>query len=204
MGYRVLVVDDQEANIDILVRMLTPMGFVCEIARNGEEAIQKAQTWRPGLILMDVVMPRMGGIEATRKLRGDPETAGIRIIAISASAMPEEKTEMLGIGADGFVAKPFNELELLALIQRLTGVEYSFESDELPPHREPVTLSPGDFAAVPASVRKRVCELAVIGDRDELSAYIRRELSMTPQVSDAISAYLETYSFDHIRNLFSS
>lgn len=204
VGYRVLVVDDQEANIDILVRMLTPMGFVCEIARNGEEAIQKAQTWRPGLILMDVVMPRMGGIEATRKLRGDPETAGIRIIAISASAMPEEKTEMLGMGADGFVAKPFNELELLALIQRLTGVEYSFESDELPPHREPVTLSPGDFAAVPASVRKRVCELAVIGDRDELSAYIRRELSMTPQVSDAISAYLETYSFDHIRNLFSS
>ena len=203
-GFRVLVVDDQEANIDILVRMLTPLGFVCDSAHNGEEAIRKAQSWRPGLILMDVVMPKMGGIEATGKLRGDPTTSGIRIIAISASAMPEEKTEMLGKGADGFVAKPFNEQELLSLIQRLTGVEFCFDQDGSLLPQDLITLSPGHFSHVPAPVRRRVCELAVIGDRDELSGFIHREISMAPDVSAAISAYLESYSFDHIRNLFSS
>ena len=93
-------------------------GFTVETAENGYEAIDKARALRPDLILMDLSLPALDGWEATRRLKSDPETAPIRVIALSAHAMSAEAERAARAGCEGFIAKPCLPEELLAEVTR--------------------------------------------------------------------------------------
>jgi CheY-like chemotaxis protein len=115
-GRRVLIVEDDVRNVYALTSVLEPRGATVEIARNGREALDHLRA-RPGadLVLMDIMMPEMDGLEATRELRKDPRFARLPIIAITAKAMIDDRDKCLAAGANDYIAKPLDVDKLLSL-----------------------------------------------------------------------------------------
>ena len=128
---RVLVADDLNDNRELLKEMLQPLGFIVDEAVDGTDALEKANVLKPRIVLMDLVMPGMDGIEATRNLRSSNANGPLTIIGISASAFEEDKKRFLLAGVNAFIAKPFREQELFDVLARHAGV--LFESEELVP-----------------------------------------------------------------------
>jgi PAS domain S-box-containing protein len=124
---KILVVDDQLENRDWLIKLLTAIGFSVRGARNGEVAIRNWEEWNPQLILMDVHMPVMDGLEATRRIKADPRGKQTAIVALTASAMDDDQRRVSQSGADDFLAKPCAEDELLEKIRLRLNVEYDYE-----------------------------------------------------------------------------
>ncbi len=102
----VLIVDDIESNRDMLSELLSMVNLNVLTAENGQEAVLLAREYKPDIILMDIRMPVMDGIEATKKLKQDPKTKHIPVIAITASSSSDEKSEILAKGLDGYLTKP--------------------------------------------------------------------------------------------------
>jgi len=115
-GRRILVVEDDVRNVFALTSVLEPKGAIVEIARNGREAVDHLQA-RPGvdLVLMDIMMPEMDGLEATRLLRRDPRFAKLPIIALTAKAMIDDRDKCIAAGANDYIAKPLDVDKLLSL-----------------------------------------------------------------------------------------
>lgn len=120
----VLVVDDIEANRAVLRDMLGELHFEVIEAANGEEALRAAQLRRPDIILMDVYMPEMDGLEVIRRLRGIPGLSAVPVIAVSASASQSDAATCLAAGANGFLAKPLVESDLLGEIGSLLRLQW--------------------------------------------------------------------------------
>lgn len=122
-GRRILVVEDDVRNVYALTNILEPRGALVEIARNGEEALEKlaASTERPeariDLVLMDVMMPVMDGLTATRKIRQSPDLRKTPIIALTAKAMPDDQQRCIEAGANDYMAKPLDVEKLLSLVR---------------------------------------------------------------------------------------
>jgi two-component system, cell cycle response regulator DivK len=118
---KLLIVDDEPDNIELLARRLARRGFLVISATSALEGIAKAEAELPDLILMDIKMPQMDGLEATRRLKANPGTGCIPVITLTAHAMPEDRTLALAAGADDYESKPVDLNQLLAKIQVLIG-----------------------------------------------------------------------------------
>jgi CheY-like chemotaxis protein len=114
---KILVVDDDEMNRDMLSRRLLRKGYDVALAVNGVEAIERASAERPALILMDLSMPVLDGYEATRRLKSDAETAAIPIIGLSAHAMVGDREKALAAGCDDYDTKPVELTRLLGKVE---------------------------------------------------------------------------------------
>jgi CheY-like chemotaxis protein len=114
----VLLAEDNPMNRETIVTYLTAKGFCVVTAENGELAVQQAKSANPAVILMDIQMPGMDGLEATGILKSRPETARTPIIALTALAMSGDRERCLAAGADDYLAKPVNLRELVATITR--------------------------------------------------------------------------------------
>jgi signal transduction histidine kinase/CheY-like chemotaxis protein len=121
----VLIVDDNETNREVLEYLLTNAGFHCHTAHDGLEAVNKVAHCHYDLVLMDIRMPNMNGIEAVKLIRQNYSSNTLAIIAITASVFPEFKHQASSVGFDGFLAKPFKAAALFEKIQRLCHVRYS-------------------------------------------------------------------------------
>jgi CheY-like chemotaxis protein len=115
---RVLVAEDNLENQEIIRRRLERAGHVVTIAENGLEAVELAKRDRPDLILMDISMPIMSGIEATQVIRRTPELQTTPIIALTAHAMEGDAEKCLSVGCDAFATKPVRFSALLELIEK--------------------------------------------------------------------------------------
>jgi signal transduction histidine kinase len=118
-GPLILLAEDHDINIKTIERFLTTNGYRVAVARNGYEAIERAERDRPDLILMDIQMPDLDGMEATEVLRARPGTTHIPIIALTALAMPGDRERCLAAGANAYLSKPTPLGELAATIRRL-------------------------------------------------------------------------------------
>jgi two-component system cell cycle response regulator DivK len=118
MGKRILVVEDQEDNRRILRDLLASADYELIEAENGEEAVAATAKDRPDLILMDIQLPVMDGYEATRRIKADPASAAIPIIAVTSYALSGDEAKARAAGCDDFVPKPFSPRQLLAKIRK--------------------------------------------------------------------------------------
>ena len=117
-GRTLLIVEDDVRNIFALSRVLEPRGAHIDIARNGIECLERLEKGPPvDLVLMDVMMPEMDGLEATRRIRQNPKWAGLPIISLTAKAMRDDQEKCLAAGANDYVAKPIDVDKLLSLIR---------------------------------------------------------------------------------------
>jgi two-component system cell cycle response regulator DivK len=114
----VLYVEDNEYNRKIVRLLLKPTSYRLIEATDGESGVALAQETLPQLILMDVQLPKMSGLDATRVLRQDPRTSQIPIIVITSFALSGDRERAAAAGASGYIAKPYSPRELLALVRK--------------------------------------------------------------------------------------
>jgi DNA-binding response OmpR family regulator len=116
---KILVVDDEKVNVDFFQVMLSKLGFEVDIAYDGETALQLVKASKPDLILLDLIMPKLTGFELSKKLKGDSHTKDIPIIILTAIDDIKEKVDMLELGIEDYITKPFNFIEILARIRNI-------------------------------------------------------------------------------------
>lgn len=118
-GKTILYVEDNEFNRKIVRDLLARTSYRLLEATDGESGVAMALRDTPNLILMDIQLPKISGFDATRRLRADPRTAQIPIIAITSYALSGDDQKALDAGASAYLAKPYSPRELLALIRKL-------------------------------------------------------------------------------------
>ena len=118
MALKILVVEDNEMNRDMLSRRLTRNGYAVVVARDGEEGLAIARAEAPDLIIMDLSLPRVDGWEATRRLKADENTSAIPVIALTAHAMRTDRDKAIAAGCDDFDTKPVDFVRLIGKVRR--------------------------------------------------------------------------------------
>jgi len=114
-GRKILLAEDDVRNIFALTRVLEPLGAHVEIARNGQEAVERSKRGDIDLVLMDIMMPVMDGLTAMREIRARPGGDKLPIIAITAKAMADDRKQCLDAGANDYIAKPIDIDQLVSL-----------------------------------------------------------------------------------------
>ncbi len=116
---KILVVEDDPVSLKLVRDVLQAYGYDTEEATNGEEAVDRAVERRPDLIVMDIRLPGINGLEATRRLRSDPRTAAIPIVAVTAQAMPEDEARIMAAGCQAYLPKPLRFTEFVSVVEGL-------------------------------------------------------------------------------------
>ncbi len=199
---RVLVADDIEDNRQLLAQLLAPVGFEIRLATNGAEAVREFEEWRPHLILMDFRMPVMDGHEAIRRIRAMAGGEDTKIIAVTASAMDDNRQELMEIGADDFIGKPFRETELFQKIHSHVGVEYVYaENPTATSQEEAGELTPDSLAAWPESLIDPMREAVIRADLDGLLARIQEVDARDPRIAQGLRRLAEGFQYQKLLDL---
>lgn len=182
----ILVVDDVPANIRLLEAHLAHRGYVVCTAGSGEEALKVLAERRPDLILLDIMMPGIDGLEVCRRVRADPATAFLPVVMVTASG-DTEKLQAIEAGADDFLTKPFEKEELLARVRSLLRVKR---------YHDTIEQQSAELAAWNTELEARV-EAQV----DELERVGRLRRFLSPQLADLVvssgdESLLETHRRD--------
>lgn len=120
---KILIVDDEERNLRLIQAMLAPQDYEVHFARNGKESLELAESISPDLILLDVMMPELDGFAVTQRLKGNERTKTIPIVIITALQNIDDKVKALDYGADDFLSKPVEKIELRARVKSLLKVK---------------------------------------------------------------------------------
>ena len=199
---RVLIADDIEDNRQLLAQLLAPVGFEIRLATNGAEAVQEFEEWRPHLILMDFRMPVMDGHEAIRRIRAMAGGEDPKIIAVTASAMDENRQELMEIGADDFISKPFREAELFQKIHAHVGVEYVYaEHPTAAAQEEAAELTPESLAGWPQDLIDPMREAVITADLDQLLAKIQEVEARDPRIAQGLRRLAEGFQYQKLLDL---
>ena len=195
--YRILAVDDRREARQLLVRLLTPLGFDVREAANGQEAVDSWNAWQPHLIWMDMRMPVLDGRAATRLIKASPNGQSTTIIALTASSFEEERADILTAGCDDLLRKPFQEADLFALMQKHLGVHFVYQDDPVaaPPSSVPVDVAA--LAALPVALRNTLEQALVRLD----TVAIAEALAELPDASLAHALEMLANEFQYNRML---
>lgn len=202
--FHILVVDDHYLNRDVITLMLNRVGFYTHIAQNGKEAVEIYQALKPDCVLMDVLMPVMDGVEATKLIKESPGGEDAVVIAVSASALEEQKTKVLNIGANAFIKKPIQEEELFAEIQRFLGVEYIYyDAKQIEePATESIALCREDLEILPKPLKDNLYKAAVIGKIYKLKELIDEIGQHDTNIGRALHERLDNFDLTTLQQLF--
>ncbi|MBN2049718.1 MAG: transporter substrate-binding domain-containing protein [Spirochaetales bacterium] len=192
---RILIADDRYNNRDILEKLLTTLGFSVKTARNGREALEVFTSWRPQGILMDVVMPEMDGRQAVEAIRRDPEGSRVKIIALTASALEEDKQGILDAGADLFMYKPYKEEKLLGALGNLLEIDYEYDEDFSDIPEEPAAVE-----NLPEALKEELLKAVKIGSRAEILELLERQ-GVPEGLKKKIVSLAQGYQFNEILTL---
>ncbi len=204
---RVLVVDDRDTNRDVLVRMLQPLGFETREASNGLEGLEVFQTWRPQVVLVDIVMPVMDGREAIRRIRAIPGTDGVAIVALTASTLQEERQTVLALGANAFLRKPFREEDLLEAIRIHAHINYIYGdemSDPSPIGDEVLSIAQARAAlgGLPPALAARLHSIVMRGAINESKIIVNEIHPYDPHLADLVRQRADGYVLDELHALW--
>ena len=212
MSARILVVDDILPNVKLLEAKLMSEYYSVLTAYNGFEAIEVAKAEQPDLILLDVMMPKMDGFEACKRLKADPATAHIPVVMVTALDQPTDRVRGLEVGADDFLTKPANDLALFARVRSLVRVkmmidelrlrdetcrELGFESgfadlsDDMLKGRVLIVDDRANAArSLATTISSRLgIECEVVDNRDDAIANVRRQMSEIVLINSSLESY---------------
>jgi len=170
-GAKILVVDDVPENLRLLEAVLAPHGYDIVLAGDGRAALELAESAKPDLVLLDVVMPRLDGYAVCRRLREREETAVLPVIMLTASVGPE-KTKAIEAGADDFIPKPFNHHELLTRVRSLLRIKR---------YHDTIKVQAAELLELNRTLEERVRTQV-----EELERLRRLRRFLSPQLADAI------------------
>ena len=198
-AFRILVVDDQIENRLLLQHILEPLGFQLRLATNGEEAIAIFSDWKPQLILMDIRMPVIDGIEATRRVRALPDGQAVRIVAVTASVFQDERARTIAAGMDDLIRKPYHLDEIHSCLTTQLGVRFLREQAPLAVAEEVgAPLSAQALAAVPEAWRAALGDAVDRLDSDAIKAAITPIAQEHPALGKALASHAEQFLYTEI------
>lgn len=203
--YRILLVEDNEVNRMLLTQTLEPIGFDVREAENGRVAINHANRWNPDVILMDMRMPVMGGLEATREIKAaHPNTP---IIALTAGAFDSDRTDALAAGCDDFMTKPVNLQVLFELLQKYTDVQFIYENENKNENGDgdrqvaDISLLAEDLTAVSPTLRQSLHNAIIMADRRQAIVLIDEIRVENGRLAEKLDALLNTFQLDKLAEL---
>ncbi|MEG4030115.1 MULTISPECIES: AAA family ATPase [unclassified Microcoleus] len=220
--YRILVADDALDNRQLLVKLLSAIGFEVYEAQNGREAIEKWEQYSPHLIFMDMRMPVMDGYEATKQIkegnhRGIAPTenedfVGVvppclrqtAIVAITASSFEEEKAMVLSIGCDDFIPKPFREANIFDVLHKYIGVQFIFEELNAAPsftENEINVLTKTAFSELPPELVANLQQAISNLDLEQMQTVINQIREINQPLARASAACIKNFQYEQLLNL---
>lgn len=165
MAQKILILEDMESLVDVLRGLLEHEGFQVVVARNGLEGLEAAQKERPNLLLLDLILPDLDGLEVCRRLRRNPKTAQLPILMLSGKTEEADKVAGLEVGADDYITKPISPKELIARVKshlrrfrsaspsnvlQAGGIEMDLDRFTVTVRGEPVSLTAKEFQLLKA------------------------------------------------------
>lgn len=153
---KILIAEDKLENRVLLYKLLAPLGFALKEAVNGKEAVEISNQWHPHLIWMDIRMPVMDGMEATRRIKSTEAGANTKIIALTAHALEEERSEILAAGCDDFIRKPYRETEIFDAMAKHLGLKYEYEEIKTRSDASGIELRQEQLAALPEELTQNL------------------------------------------------
>ncbi len=201
---RILVADDHLENRDWMIKLLNSVGFLAIGVSDGLEALRAWREQSPELILMDVHMPNMDGLEATRRIKAHPEGETLPIIVTSASALDEDRKKIAAAGADAFLMKPVLENILFEKIGGFLNVTYEYdEPAAVAPSADQTNVSPAILTALSAMQLHELQEAVSSGNKKRLNQIIANVQSSGAQVAAAtLQRMADNYEYDSLLKLF--
>lgn len=203
---RVLVVDDNKQNRGWLVAILSEIGFETREAEDGQTAIATWQSWRPHIVLMDVHMSGIDGIESTRRIRASLGGSDVVIIGVSASVFKDDAQAAMAAGMDDFASKPLKLEELFDKIGRHLSVTYVYGDEEATSSSAgsaltPSSLAPENLVNLPIALIMALREATLNGDVEQLAEIIKAIEETDRPVANALSHLVEQFEYDKILEL---
>ncbi|HOJ62793.1 MAG TPA: transporter substrate-binding domain-containing protein [Spirochaetota bacterium] len=198
---KVLVVDDRDTNRDILVKILSPLGFDVMETKDGLTALKMIDQYKPDIILLDIVMPDISGIEVIDRLRKSNNP--VKIIAIIASVMDENKNEILEKGADSFIIKPFKKEIILEEIKNLLNIEYIYEENDVKSDDHDLNLNSikESLKNIPVEIIEKFKQELTIGDIKEIIKYNEIIEQYDKNLSKYFKKFIDDFDFNIILSL---
>ena len=205
---RILIADDLPENRNWLLKLLTAIGFAVHCADDGEAAVREWREWSPRLILMDVHMPMMDGLEATRRIKAAPGGKETAIMIMTASVLDEDRRKVRQSGADDFLAKPCREEILLEKVRALLHIAYDYEdtseSDSRPdvPARALWAERVTHVTQLPRELIEQLREATSNGDKRLLNKLIARvHQSKDFEFARDLQRLADRYEYDTLTRL---
>jgi PAS domain S-box-containing protein len=204
--YRILIVDDQKNNRDLLIALLEPLGFEIREALNGKEALEVFETWSPHVILMDMRMPVMDGYEATRRIKLTTKGKNTPVIAVTASAFDDAEREVLAAGVDQYIRKPFRPEEMFTALQKCLGLRYAYADDteQAQGKLEVQPLTHQELAALPAPLRQAMSQAVEEGDMTGLQLLIAEVEKTDSKVAGKLGILANQYDYATLAHLLTN
>ena len=195
--HRILIVDDQPENAALLSQLLESVGFRVRIAENGARGVELFESWRPNFIWMDWRMPVRDGLEATRRIRAAASGAAVKIVAITASVLPEQEEEILAAGADDLIRKPYPFRAIFVCLARHLGVRYLYREHAPPPDpAEGKALVAVGLAALPEALRREFADALVALDCARIDELIGRVAERDAELAKAMRQHADAFDYD--------
>ncbi|MCP4750081.1 MAG: response regulator [Proteobacteria bacterium] len=203
--YRILIVEDIRENRILLRRFLEEIGFTVGEAINGKEAVEMFEEWRPHLIFMDMRMPVIDGYEAAQRIKSTRKGSTIPIVALTASALEEERSKIMAVGCDDFIRKPFKEDVLYETLSQHLDARYIYEevkaAQAVP--KVPIweRLTPEILAGLPESISKELKQAVTELDRTKIMAVVESIRKLDPSTAKALAEMVKTFQYDKLLDL---
>jgi CheY-like chemotaxis protein len=200
---RILVAEDVEESRTMLVKLLRTVGFQVREAVNGKRTVDIYPEWQPNFIWMDIRMPVMDGLEATRRIKVTEAGKSTPIAALTAHALEEEREEILAAGCDDFVRKPFREQEIFAVMAKHLGLNYVYqeEREEAEPVETDVDLRPEQLATLPGDLLSPLYQAVVELDKARILALIEQIKTIDPPVARALNTCVYKFTLSPLLDL---
>lgn len=199
--YRLLIVEDQPENRLLLREILEPLELELHEAANGQEAVTMCQQWHPDLVWMDIRMPVMDGVEATRRIKGRSTNAIPKIVALTAHALEEERREILAAGCDDFVRKPYREEEIFIALTRQLGMQFLYAAEPGATANETLVLSAEQLRPLPPAWLEELRQTAELLDGPRSLAVIARISQWDPPVGKRLRHMVENFQYKSLLTL---
>ena len=197
--YRILIVEDHFENRLLMQRLLERVGFHVRVAEDGEEGLEIFQSWRPHFIWMDRSLRGMDGLETVRRIRKSEGGREVKIAAVTASVLADQRDEMLAAGLDDFLGKPYRLAEIFDCMARHLGVRYVCASDA--PRLVAAVesdLRPEALTTLPHELREDLGDALITLDVERITGLIRSISEVNPALGGALAGLADRLAYTPI------